>query len=467
MLAEGPQIDYNTVHSGWTNNRVRSTPRRNASTQRGSARANRSAIRACRAFSPAAHAWSARHHEALELVAMRIAVFDYRVVGTNPSGSCHRALLDGLCRDHDFTVYAAEFDNPCPERITWVRVPVPRRPQALLFVSYHLAAPLRYLFEHARGRGGYDLIQMIESNLSFGDLSYVHFCHGAFLRRSAPRRSTVRAWLRWLDHRLHAAVEPWTFRRVRRIVVPSEGLAQELGQEYPVSAGKVSIIPNAVEMRRMQPPADFDRHAWRSSLGLHDADIAVVFTALGHFERKGLPTLLQALRQVDDRFKLLVIGGQPSLVRAYQSDAARMNLDGKVTFVGMRDDVRPYLWSSDLFALPSTYEAFPLAALEAAAAGLPLLATKLHGLTDLLLDGGNGFVLEPTQASVAAGLQRFGRLDQEERRAMGQSARTAAEAYGVDAFVDSWRKLYAGLAAERAHSSPVAEPDMPRPDKDA
>jgi glycosyltransferase involved in cell wall biosynthesis len=216
----------------------------------------------------------------------------------------------------------------------------------------------------------------------------------------------------------------------------------------------------------MQPPPDFDRHAWRSSLGLHDGDIAVVFTALGHFERKGLPVLLQALHQVDDRFKLLVIGGQPSLVRAYQSDATRMNLEDKVTFVGMRDDVRPYLWSGDVFALPSTYEAFPLAALEAAAAGLPLLATRLYGLTDVLLDGGNGFVLEPTQAGVAAGLQRFGSLGEEERRAMGQSARAAAHLYGVDAFVANWRKLYAALAAERARSSPVAGLDLSRPDKD-
>jgi glycosyltransferase involved in cell wall biosynthesis len=380
---------------------------------------------------------------------MRIAVFDYRVVGTNPSGSCHRALLDGLCSEHDFTVFATEFDNPCPERITWIRVPVPRRPQVLLFVAYHLVAPLRYLIERLRG-GGFDLVQLIESNLSFGDLSYVHFCHGAFLRRKALRRSTVRTWLRWLDHRLHAVVEPWIFRRVRRVVVPSEGLRQELLHEYPMTAGKLSVIPNAVDVRRMDQPANFDRQAWRSSLRIDDRDIVVVFTALGHFERKGLPALLEALRQVDDRFKLLVIGGQPSLVKAYRSHAAKMNLDGRVTFVGMRDDVRPYLWCGDVFALPSAYETFSLASFEAAAAGLPLLATELHGLRDLLVDGANGFLLQPTQASVAAALRRFGRLNEEQRRAMGQSARAAVQLFGVDTFVTNWRKLYAALAAERA-----------------
>jgi glycosyltransferase involved in cell wall biosynthesis len=398
---------------------------------------------------------------------MRIAVFDYRVVGTNPAGSCHRALLDGLCREHDFTVFATEFDNPCPERIKWIRVPAPRRPQALFFVVYHLVAPVRYLLERLRGNGHYDLVQLVESNLSFGDLSYVHFCHGAFLRRTAPRRSTIRAWLRWLDHRLHAAVEPWILRRVRHIVVPSAGLAQELREEYPLVDGKLSVIPNPVDLQRMDPPADFDRAMWRSSLELDDQDIAVVFTALGHFERKGLPALLQALGQVDDRFKLLVIGGQPGLIKAYRSDAARMHLDGKVNFVGMRDDVRPYLWSSDVFALPSAYETFSLAAFEAAAAGLPVLATELHGLRDLLVDGGNGFIIQPTQSGIAQGLQRFGRLSAEERQAMGRSARAAAQQYGVDAFVANWGKLYAALAAEAARPGEAAGRNLSRPDNDA
>jgi hypothetical protein len=48
---------------------------------------------------------------------MRIAVFDYKVVPTNPIGSCHLRMLQGLCREHEFTVFAVEFENSCPERI--------------------------------------------------------------------------------------------------------------------------------------------------------------------------------------------------------------------------------------------------------------------------------------------------------------------------------------------------------------
>src|SRR5919108_685447 len=101
--------------------------------------------------------------------------------------------------------------------------------------------------------------------------------------------------------------------------------------------------------------AVFDYRVVRTNpVGLHDEDVVVVFTALGHFERKGLPLLLEAMQRLaDPRFKLVVVGGQPSLVKAYRSSAATMGLDGAVRFVGMQDDVRPFLWAGDLFALPS------------------------------------------------------------------------------------------------------------------
>jgi glycosyltransferase involved in cell wall biosynthesis len=120
------------------------------------------------------------------------------------------------------------------------------------------------------------------------------------------------------------------FGRIRCIVVPSHGRARKLLEEYPTTAAKVDVIPNAVDLDRMRRSEGFDRRAVRSSLGLDDVDIAIVFAALGHFERKDLPLLLEALRQLDDaRFKLVVIGGQPNLVKAYRATAAKLALPAK------------------------------------------------------------------------------------------------------------------------------------------
>jgi glycosyltransferase involved in cell wall biosynthesis len=382
---------------------------------------------------------------------VRIAIFDYRVVATNAIGGCHRRLLDSLSRKHDFTVFAVEFDNPCPERITWVRVPAPGRPLALLFLSYHLLAPLCYVIHRLRRSFRFDLVQIVESNIWFGDLSYTHFCHRGFLRRgdAGGSPSVLRGLLRWLDHRLHATFEPWVLRRARSIVVPSAGLARELHAEYPETADKLTVIVNPIDLPRMELPAHFDRREQRSLLGLGEGDVVTVFVAAGHFERKGLPILLAALEGFRDTpLRLLVVGGQPDLVRSYARAVRARGLEGTVLFVGMQNDIRPFLWASDLFALPSSYEAWPMVVLEAAAAGLPLLVTRLHGVEDMIEDGHNGFVVERTAADVAAGLHRFSSLSTGERRAMGERARASVQGYGVERFSAAWSEYYARLQTD-------------------
>jgi len=369
---------------------------------------------------------------------MHIAVFDYKVVPTNPIGSCHLRMLQGLCREHEFTVFAVEFENPCPERIRFVRVPVPTRPLALLFVAYHLVAPLAYLWYRLRTGARFDLVQMVESNLSFGDVSYAHFCHLAYLRRhwrSAGAKG-LRGWLRWLDHRLHALMEPWTYRRVKRIVVPSQGLKRELEETYPFTRGKITVIYNPVDIERMRPPADFDREAFRTEHGVKPGETVLVFVALGHFERKGLPLVLQALVALRDRpLRLWVVGGEPDLIRSWQMRAEGMGIGDKVHFWGMQRDVRPFLWGADVFVFPSTYETFSFVSFQAAAAGLPLIVTPLYGVEEFMRDGEMGFVVSRTAEGVRSGLERFLALPLQERTRMGRVAQEAVQGFGVGAFV--------------------------------
>ena len=78
-------------------------------------------------------------------------------------------------------------------------------------------------------------------------------------------------------------------------------------------------------------------------------------------------------------------------------------LGNRVKFVGMQSDVRPYLWSSDVFVFPSLYETFSLVTYEAAASGLPIVVSQLYGVEDLLVDGDNGFLIETSVAGVRRG----------------------------------------------------------------
>jgi glycosyltransferase involved in cell wall biosynthesis len=382
---------------------------------------------------------------------LRIAIFDYKITRNNPIGSCHLAMLRALAGEHEFTVFAVEFENPCPKKIRFVRVPSPTRPLALLFVVYHFMAPLCYLLYRVRGGAKPDLVQALESNLAFGDLLYSHFCHGMYLKHhwSKSGAKGLRGWFRWLDHQLHAWMENFTYPRARQIVVPSHGLARELKTEFPYIEDRLTVLPNPISLQRLQMPGDFDRQAFRQNLGIEDRDLVGLFVALGQFERKGLPLLLQALGTPEmQRVKLIVVGGEPDLIARYADETTRNQLGNRVKFVGMQSDVRPYLWSSDVFVFPSLYETFSLVTYEAAASGLPIVVSQLYGVEDLLVDGNNGFLIKTSVAGVREGLERVLGLSPDDRHAMGQRARLAASGCSEEHFVDAWRAFYSRLTPQ-------------------
>jgi glycosyltransferase involved in cell wall biosynthesis len=383
---------------------------------------------------------------------LHIAIYDYRITRNNPAGSCHLAMLRALAGEHDFTVFAVEFENPCPEKIRFVRVPSPKRPLALLFVVYHFMAPLCYLLYRLRGGPKPDLVQALESNLSFGNILYAHFCHGMYLKHhwSKSGAKGLRGAFRWIDHQLHAWMENFTYPRAKQVVVPSQGLARELQTEFPYIQDKLTVLPNPINLARLQKPPEFDRQAVRHSLGMDDQDLVGLFVALGQFERKGLPLVMQALATPGmEQVKLIVVGGEADLIARYREQAEKLSLGDRVKFVGMQSDVRPYLWSSDVFVFPSLYETFSLVTYEAAAAGLPIVVSKLYGVEDLLVDGDNGFLIETTAAGVRDGLLRILSQSADDRYLMGQRARQAASACSEDHFVDAWRAFYLHLTHPR------------------
>ncbi len=376
---------------------------------------------------------------------MRIAIFDYLVTRNNPTGGCHLRLLRALAHEHEFTVFSVAFDNPCPERIRWVRIPAPVRPLALLFLAFHLLAPLWYCLYRLRTGARFDLLQKVESNLSFGTIAYTHFCHTAFLRQhwGKTRSRGLRGAFQWLDHRLHAWLEGLSYRSAEQVVVPSRGLANELQGEFPSLAGKLQVIPNAIDVRQLEQPWHFDRSNFRRQLGIATKDSVFVFVALGQFERKGLPLLLDALAALDEKHaKVLVVGGNPDLIASYQRSVTERALEERVIFAGMQSDVRPYLWAADAFVFPSLYETFSLVAYEAAAASLPLITPLLYGIDEIVLSGATGYCIERTAESLTSALAAFLSLAPESKRAMGERARAAVLAYDEEQFVHRWTRLY-------------------------
>jgi glycosyltransferase involved in cell wall biosynthesis len=176
-----------------------------------------------------------------------------------------------------------------------------------------------------------------------------------------------------------------------------------------------------------------------------------------------LPLLLEALGSPALKsIRLVVVGGEPDLIKNYAARASQLHVDSKLRFVGFQKDARPYLWSAEAFILPSAYETFSLAAYEAAAAGLPVIAPALNGISDLLIDGTTGFIIEPNVTSITHNLERLLQTPPAEREQIGLRAKATASSYSIERFTESWRNLYRRWPA-LTHNVPCATPKQVPP----
>lgn len=375
---------------------------------------------------------------------MKIAIFDYYTTLNNPVGSCNRVLLQNLCEEHNFTVFSVEFDNPRPDRIRWMVVPAVRKPLFLLFVSFHINAAFLYLLDYFRG-GRYDLAQFTSSNFTFGKVSYVHFGHGYYLRHFAKEIPLgLYGVARWLDHALHAFMERLVFPRLRYIVVPSQGLQRELVGDFPKLQDRIKVIPNPVNLDNWLRPDDFDRNVEREKLGLPATKPILVFAALGHFERKGLSLVLEAVQRIPGVW-LLVVGGDAELVKHWREITIKMDLAERVIFTGFQKELRSYFWLADGFVFPSAYETFSLVTFQAAAAGLPVIVSQLYGVEEWVKDQETGYVVERNSEHIATAIKRLIACSPVERQAFGAAARKAVLRYSADEFARNWRAFYERL----------------------
>jgi glycosyltransferase involved in cell wall biosynthesis len=120
-----------------------------------------------------------------------------------------------------------------------------------------------------------------------------------------------------------------------------------------------------------------------------------------------------------------------------------MALSGRVGWLGLRDDVPDLLAASDAFVLSSRWEGSPNVVLEALAAGVPVAATDVGGVRELVHDGRSGFLVPPGDVAALAGaMDRLMTLSSEERRRMGQRGRHAVrQRHDASVVLEQWRRL--------------------------
>jgi glycosyltransferase involved in cell wall biosynthesis len=393
-----------------------------------------------------------------------IALFYYSIVSDNAIGRCNRIVLEGLCDKYDFTVFAVKFDNPRPDRIRWVRVRSIERPAPVSYIVFRILARIAYLgWIVANGRR-FDLVVASDGCIDGAHLAHAHFCHRFYLKRLVRLRDllSLRGLNSAIDHFVRAVWEGQLYRRAGHVVVPSDGLRQELIENYNVKPQNVSVIANPLDLVAYSPRPE-ERLRVRGELHLADEDFVCVFVALGHFKRKGLGELIEALASpLLNGVRLLVVGGSSSATAPYRKRAEQLQIASRIVFCGHHTDTRPFLWAADAFVLPSRYETFSIVATEAAACGLPVITTALHGVRDWAHSGITGFMLEDsTTSAIVTSVKMLIDLDPAERRRLGDNARSAVMRYGVENYLVEFDQQYRQALANRKVWSRTRELDRP------
>ncbi len=262
-----------------------------------------------------------------------------------------------------------------------------------------------------------------------------------------------------LYHRLAGPLIGWLWRRATAVVANSEGLAALARQFAPDQP--VEIIPNGVDAARFTPQGPEQAG---EALGACEAGGSLNLLFVGRVVwQKGLDVLLEALAglppDLRNGLSLTIVGDGPAR-EALNAQAARLGLSGCVVFQGWlgREELPMAYRAADVFVFPSRDEGMPNVVLEAMAAGLPVVATRIAGSRDLVVEGETGVMVASEDApALSAALAQLA-ADARLRRRLGEAGRRrVVECFSWQAVAEAYRDLaLADMLAEQETSDGFA-----------
>jgi len=230
------------------------------------------------------------------------------------------------------------------------------------------------------------------------------------------RGNVVKPYLRPLLRKLdgHIAVAEVQKRRL----VDVDGLRED----------SVRVIYNGVDTAIFRPAAPDERDSQRRALAIPSD--AVVLMAVGSLKAiKGVDVLLDAFAPIvksEPRARLVIVGDGPDRA-ALEARARELNIAGQVTFLGLRDDVHALLRIADALVLASRTEALPTVILEAMASGLPVVASNVGGVPEMVEPDRSGLLVAPENAAALSDALRCVVASEEVRRRLGERGRAIVQ----------------------------------------
>jgi glycosyltransferase involved in cell wall biosynthesis len=219
------------------------------------------------------------------------------------------------------------------------------------------------------------------------------------------------------------------------------------GTIWPRLRSRVEVVEHGVVLDDVRAQAA-SRDEVRAELGIA-ADEIVVGTVANLRANKDWPNLLHAARIAVDRIPALrFVGvGQGPLEDEVRALHAELGLGERFLLLGYRDDAVRVMSSYDVFVLASFYEGLPVALMEAMALGLPIVATRVGGVPEMVTDGREGVLVAPRDAASLAAAVESVACDRVRRAEMADAAGARAAHYDITAAVRRMEEIYRDVSA--------------------
>ncbi len=301
--------------------------------------------------------------------------------------------------------------------------------------------------ERELSKYSFDLIQSHERT-TFQDIYRAgDGCHKEWLSLR-KKYYPIKGWLSFLNP-FHWAVlkierEIFAPENYKKIVAISQMVKKDIQYHYKLPDKDISVIYNGTSLKRFHPSNRSEYYRYiRQKLDIPPNAISILTVGSG-FERKGLKFLIKSLKYLEAKdWRLIVIGrGNWKKYRRYASWKNRNKL---IHIPPPIETIEQYYAAADIFALPSLYEPFGNANLEALACGLPVVTSKNSGAAELITHKLNGMVVQNPgdRREIAAHLNYLN--DKSIRDSMGRQARKIAEEYSHEKNIEKMVRLYKNL----------------------
>jgi UDP-glucose:(heptosyl)LPS alpha-1,3-glucosyltransferase len=351
-------------------------------------------------------------------------------------------LIEGLlAQGHAVHLFCLQPPSmPLAEGLSCHALPVVPGPRACRVLGFALVV------RSALRRAELRLVQSFDRTLGQQIYRAGEGVHREWLHRKRSSLSRLaRGWsyLRPFD-RVLVALERRVFCETPMVITNSVRGVEEIARHYGVPKTRMTTIYNGVDTERFHPGLRRRlRESQRATWGVSADTVVLLFVGSG-FHRKGLDCLIRALGELRAggiaNARVVVVG--KGRITAYRRLALEAAVADLVRFEGHRPDVTPYYAGADLCVLPTRYDPFANACLEAMACGLPVLTTEANGVAELLQDDVNGCVLRDALSveALANALQKA--LPWEKRRAMAEAAYQTACEYPLSRALAQTLRVY-------------------------